>query len=177
MFAPSTPFAAIAERVGKIISHGDLARPAVIADITAVGPTLLPILRAAVRPGWIVPVSLIAGQDAINENSRWHVPKRDIVTGLQLLLQARRLQIADQPEAETLVRELTAFRGKVSLAPADAVEWRDRPGDDLVFAVGLACWWSERHPPHGPNALSAGRSPILDELFEALGPLPEFGEW
>ena len=176
-FAPGTPFATIAEQVGKVVANGGLGKPPVIVDLTAVGTSVLRMLRSAVRPAWIVPVTLIAGQEVIHENSKWQVPKRDLVTGLQLLLQARRLQIAALPDADTLVRELTAFRGKVSLAPADAIDWRDRPGDDLVLAVGLACWWSERHPPRGPDSIGTGRSPLLDELDRIFPHLAEPHPW
>jgi hypothetical protein len=64
-------------------------------------------------------------------------------------MQARRLQIARSlPDAATLVRELQNFQVKITAAANETFgTWRDGQHDDLVLAVALACWWSERVPP------------------------------
>ena len=54
------------------------------------------------------------------------------------------------PESETLVRELTNMRIKVSLSGQDTyAAWREGEHDDLVFAAALACWIStkKKDPP------------------------------
>ena len=80
------------------------------------------------------------------------VPKKELVTALQLALQARRLKVApDLPDAEVLSAELSAFRlRKVSINETDAAEWRVGRNDDLVFAVALACWFADQYPPQPP---------------------------
>ena len=80
-----------------------------------------------------------------NDDRARLVPKRDLVGVLQVLLQARRLRVAGQlPEATVLERELLKFRAKTPAAGAETVDsWRERPHDDLVLAVALACWLGE----------------------------------
>jgi hypothetical protein len=64
---------------------------------------------------------------------------------VQLLLQARRLKVAKLPEREVLMKELAAFKVKVTAAANETFEaWRERDHDDLVFAVCLAAWMGER---------------------------------
>lgn len=170
-FPPGTPYAAIAESVATTIRDGGLGRPPLIADLTAVGPGLLPMLRAAVRPAWVEPVLVTAGQTVGKDDADGmaRVPKRDLVTNLQLLLQDRRLRAAPAlPEAAVLVRELTAFRAKVTLADTDALDWRQRPADDLVLAVALGAWWAVEHPTGGGNLYGADATELtalLDRLF------------
>jgi hypothetical protein len=66
----------------------------------------------------------------------------------------------------------------VTLDPErDAADWRSRPGDDLVLAVGLAVWWAGRHPEYGPGAFASGGGELhalLDRLFP---PLPRPTGW
>jgi hypothetical protein len=44
----------------------------------------------------------------------------------------------------TLADELQHFRLKTLPTTEDALEWRERPHDDLVFAVAVAAWQGER---------------------------------
>jgi hypothetical protein len=51
------------------------------------------------------------------EDRSWHVPKKELVSCLQVLLQGHRLKIAETlPEAKTLVRELETFQVKITAA-------------------------------------------------------------
>ena len=77
------------------------------------------------------------------------VPKRDLVSTLDVLFQSERLRIAEDLEAAPIfVNELLNFRRKVDLKTAhDSYEaWRESIHDDLVLAVAMACWYGE-HPP------------------------------
>ena len=172
-FPPGTGYEAVAAAVGSAVRDGGLGGPTVVADLTAVGPGVLPVLRRAVRPARLVPAVVTAGLVALESDGVWQVPKRDLVTGLQLLLQGRRLQIARTlPESDLLARELAAFRARPSLA-ADPLtaDWRERPHDDLVLAVALACWWAGRSAPLGPGAIAFG-GPSLAEQMARLFPAP-----
>lgn len=86
------------------------------------------------------------------------MPKRDLVTSLQLVLQGRRLKIPpDLAQAPLLTAELSAFRIRhVQLSDATAIEWRAGAHDDLVFAVALAVWFAEKHPPIWPGDIRSG---------------------
>jgi hypothetical protein len=76
----------------------------------------------------------------------WSVPKRDLLTGVQVLLERGELKIAaGLREAGTLVRELTDVRmtpgnrGGVRMGADGFGEH-----DDLVIALALACWRAKR---------------------------------
>jgi hypothetical protein len=74
------------------------------------------------------------------------VPKRDLVTVTQVLLQNGRLRVAaGLPEAETLKRELLNFRVKIDprTAHGSYEHWRESEHDDLVLAVSIAAWFRQ----------------------------------
>jgi hypothetical protein len=77
------------------------------------------------------------------------VPKKDLVGAVQAALGTRRLKIApDLPLADTLRKELEAFRVKVSPDRNETFEsWRERDHDDLVLGLALAVWMGERLGP------------------------------
>ena len=70
------------------------------------------------------------------------MPKRDLIVGLQVLLQNGELQIAAGLEhGAALVKEMAEMRVKVTAEGNEQFgAWREGEHDDLVFAVALACW-------------------------------------
>jgi hypothetical protein len=93
-------------------------------------------------------ITLHGGSSVTRDPQRagFRVPKRDLVTVTQVLLQNGRLKIAATlPEAETLKRELLNFRVKINPQTAhDSYEhWREGDHDDLVLAVSMACWFRQ----------------------------------
>ena len=84
----------------------------------------------------------------IRDGSNYRIPKRDVISSTQVLLQTDRLKIARSlPHAALLARELVNFRFKVSHnGPEDALDWREGPDDDLVLALAIAAWEAERRP-------------------------------
>ena len=72
--------------------------------------------------------------------------RTDLVGAMQILLQERRLKIAPTlPLAPTPAGELHQFQVRaVSLAADAAIEWRERPHDDLVLAIAIAVWLAEQ---------------------------------
>ena len=93
-----------------------------------------------------VSVTITGGQRVSGGNFAWGVPKRDLVTNLQVLLQSHRLRIAaDLPLADALADEMLDFRVRVSDAGHDS--WGGRDHDDLVLALAVACWLGERAMP------------------------------
>jgi hypothetical protein len=81
-----------------------------------------------------------------------------------MVLQSRRLTIPDSiPEAETLQKELLAFRAKVTLDKDDEVfgaDWRTRPHDDMVLAVAIAVWLAEYTGQGTIEVHESGRDPF-----------------
>jgi hypothetical protein len=78
--------------------------------------------------------------------------KRDLVIGLQVLLQGGGLQIAGKlPHGATLAAEMADMQVKVTTAGnAQYGAWREGTHDDLVLAVALACWGARKLHPNGP---------------------------
>ena len=82
--------------------------------------------EAEVKP--LVAVTITGGDTASRDGRDHRVPKRDLVSTLQVELQNDRLKIAERlPLSEVLVREMRAFRAKISIATGhDSYEaWRE----------------------------------------------------
>jgi hypothetical protein len=129
-----------------------------------VGRAVVDMLRGAA--GWVVPVTITSGHAVTRaDDGSYHVPKKELVTALQVVLQARRLHVArGLAEGPVLVRELQNFRVKITLAANETFgAWREGEHDDLVLAVALACWWAERNPVWGPDACTAGGGSLIAE--------------
>ena len=70
----------------------------------------------------ITPVVLTTALETTEQDRTWRVPKRDLVTGLQVALQRRRHKVAPTlADADLLVRELTAVRAAITLDPYEGV--------------------------------------------------------
>jgi len=134
------PVATLCERLGKRY------RLQLVVDGTGVGAAVVDMFESAgLRP---LAVTITGGNEASIDGAarRASVPKRDIVNSSLVLLQSERLRIAESLLCkDELVKELLAFRRKVSLAGRDtyANEWREAAHDDLVLALGLATWFRE----------------------------------
>jgi hypothetical protein len=146
-FTLGTPFTEIGTRLYAMFSDPRLAHSTLAVDQTGVGKPVVNLLRRAHLKASIRPVTITAGNHAhINEDGGWSVPKKELVSTLQVLLQSRRIKVAPSlPESQTLLQELRSFRVKATLSPNDTLEaWREGPHDDLVLAVAIAAWQSER---------------------------------
>ncbi len=116
-----------------------------MADRTGVGRPVVDVLRAAE----LSPVTITGGDVVTQDGRDFRVPKRDLVSAVQVLLQSERLKIARAlPEASMMTGELLAFKVSINLRGHDsygndAGQWRENPHNDLVLAVALACWYGE----------------------------------
>ena len=143
-----TPYTEVAQRVKELTSSALLhGRCKLVVDATGVGAPVVDLLRAS-RPGCpIIPVTITGGDSESQNGSQWRVPKRDLVVGLQVLLEQGRLRIADGlAEGALLLEELRQMRVKMTPSGHERFEaWRGSSHDDLVLAVALACWWGKKH--------------------------------
>ena len=73
------------------------------------------------------------------------VPKRDLASLLRVLLESKRLVIAQGIQhGATLRSEISNFKAE-KITPDDSVlDWRTREHDDLVLATALALWMFEK---------------------------------
>jgi hypothetical protein len=149
-----TPYTDVVDRVVVVTRSGELAeRCHLIVDATGVGRPVMDMLRRAAlgcRRLW--PVSITGGDLETYANGYYRVPKRDLIVGLQLLLQRRGLQIANGMKfGPVLAREMAEMRVKITPSGNEQYGvWREGEHDDLVLAVALACWGARKAWPCAP---------------------------
>jgi len=139
------PYPEMVARVGQVMRSGPLAAGSryLAVDATGVGRAVVDLLRGKDLPCRLWPVTITGGDREVYAEGTYRVPKRDLLVGLQVLVQSGELRIAAEvPEAAALVREMVAIRVEVSEAGRSG--WRSGAHDDLVFAVALACWAAKR---------------------------------
>lgn len=145
-FALGTSYTAIADRMDELVRTPPLLDCTIAVDQTGVGRAVVDLLRARDMPASLKRITITGGQAVTKEpGGICHVPKKDLVGVLQVLLQARRINVArGLRHARTLVRELENFRVKITEAAHETFGvWRDGQHDDLVLAVALAAWVGE----------------------------------
>jgi hypothetical protein len=145
-FPLRTSYPAIVDQLKALLSRPPLAGNVTLAvDATGVGPPVVDMLRRAELPCRLRAITITGGNEVVPHPGGYGVPKRDLVSITQVLLQDGRLKVAPSlPEADTLVRELQTFQYKITLAANDTYgAWREGTHDDLLLAVCLACWIAE----------------------------------
>jgi hypothetical protein len=152
-----TRYPAVVQEVGQLLARPPQAEPpydpALLAgsplavDVTGVGKPVLEMFEDAGLDARLWPVLITGGHhETLAEGGVWHVPKKVLVSTLQVLFQTRRLRIAPELEhAKTLAKELENFRVRVTAAANETFEaWREGLHDDLVLAVAMAAWIAEK---------------------------------
>ena len=143
-----TPYPQQVERVTRLVEQTRSTtglEPRLVVDQTGVGRPVVDMLRAAGHK-WLAAVSIHGGDQSTRDGDDHKLPKRELVSILQVLLQSDRLQVARSlPEADTLTREMLAFKVTLSATGHDSYgnDWRQNPHDDLVLSVALATWLGE----------------------------------
>jgi hypothetical protein len=134
----------VVQRVCEIMQNPAMAgQSRLVVDATGVGAPVIDLLRHAGIGGHTTAITITGGEQAHGSNDRWSVPKKDLLMGLEILLEAGQLVISQNlRDAGLLLQELEAMRpasagtGKVL---ADGPEH-----DDLALALALACWRAKR---------------------------------
>jgi len=90
-------------------------------------------------------------RDRAERGRHCSVPKRDLIVGVQVVLQRGELQIAAGLEhSATLVEEMAGMRVRVTPSGHEQyAAWREGEHDDMVLAVALACWGVRKVHPGG----------------------------
>lgn len=146
--APGAKRPGVVEFTDHLLSQEPFAGATLAIDQTGVGRPVVDRFHATGRLN-ILPITITAGSQVTpappEQGYGWHVPKKVLVSTVQVLLQSRRLTIASQiPEAALLVKELQTFKTKITTAANETFgAWREGDHDDLVLAVALACWAGE----------------------------------
>lgn len=145
-FALKQSYLAVVEEIESVIEfyglHGNYA---LVIDYTGVGHPVFDIFTSkGLNPmGVTITAGLKANQQAFNKVT---VPKKDIVTYLQIVLQNRRIRI---PKALGLLKELKQellnFKFKVGANMKMTFGGSKGYHDDIVMALGVAIWFGEYH--------------------------------
>jgi hypothetical protein len=145
-----TPYPEIVADVNRMVRRAPLkAEHTLVIDQTGVGRPVVDMFRAADLPLNLVAMTITGGNQVTNEGDEWHVPKRDLVSVVAVLLQSERLKISSAlKEAATLTGELGTFQTKITTAAHDVYgTWREGTNDDTVLATAMAAWWGEHEAP------------------------------
>lgn len=152
------PYPEAVRRVVEVVQSRDLTgRCHLVVDGTGVGRPVVDLLRRA-QPGCnLTATTITSGGRETTTNGYTGIPKRDLIVGLQVLLQTGGLKIAaGMRYGAALVSELAEVRVKVSTAGNEQFgAWRVGTHDDLVFAVALACWAAGKKYPNPPSGEQA----------------------
>lgn len=141
-----TSYERVVERIAVVAERCVLiGHPVLVVDATGVGRPVVDMLRA--RSSASVRAVTFTGGDKEKKVSAYatRVPKRDLVTALEVVLQARRLHVVpDCPLQDDLAAELGSFEVNLSARGHDTYDGASGKHDDLVSALMLAAWWGER---------------------------------
>jgi hypothetical protein len=148
-----TSYPAIIEDTARLVNTLS-TRPMIAMDATGVGQPVVRLVRQANLPCALYAITITTSHTVAVGADGPLVPKKDLVSTMQVLLQSRRLKVATTlPEAPLLVSELAALKAKISTRSDDQLaDWRQGAHDDLVLAVALAAWLAENRiePYTGP---------------------------
>jgi hypothetical protein len=145
--ALGTSYPRVVQRVQTLVTDDKLAGQCALAvDGTGVGAPVVDLLREARLGCELAAVTISSGERESFVGGMHSVPKRDLISNVQVLLEQGELKIArDLRDGAALMRELLDVKmtlggnGHVRLGADGSGEH-----DDLVIALALACWMSKR---------------------------------
>lgn len=151
-FPLGTDYPAIIGRVKELVRSPRLQpRPRLVIDATGAGRPVVDLFLNARIPVEIAPLIITAGSEVREDrwnrtsNRAYWVPKIELVSTVQSLLQTRRLRVVPRLAlADVLKSELLGFKIKITSSANEAFgAWREGAHDDLVLAVAMAAWLGE----------------------------------
>ena len=125
-FELGTPYTTLVERVAKLFVDQRFAGQTLVVDGTGVGRAVVDLFRKAKINCRLMPVTITSGAvlaalgyTRIDDFGYWHVPKKELVSSVQVLLGTGRMKIAPSLKyASALIQELKNFSYKISSATA-----------------------------------------------------------
>ena len=136
-----TEYPDVVRRVVHMVQHQQAqGRSTLVVDGTGVGEAVVHLFRREKLGVQLMPMLITSGERESRGDGVWNVPKKNLLMGLQVMVQERTLRVADGLDlGPDLIREMQrlrtcSFRG-----------WRSMGGhDDLVLALALAAWAAQR---------------------------------
>ena len=146
-----SPYTDVAARVAEITRSAELNQRCHLAvDATGVGRPVVDLLRGALLGSRrFLPAVITGGDSESYADGYYRVPKRDLMSRLEVLLQREELQIAAALKwSPALQEEMRRMQVKTTSSGREQYgAWREGEHDDLVFAVALACWAAGKARP------------------------------
>lgn len=142
-FELGTPYTEIVDRVAHVQDYPRENHVPLVMDATGVGAPVVDMFKekgAAPKQ-----ITFTGGQQVQSDMDRHSVPKKDLATTIQALLQTGRLKIAEElPHAETLVREMKTFRVKIADSGHARFEHASESDtDDILMSLACALWFMQ----------------------------------
>jgi hypothetical protein len=140
-----TTYPAIVDKLVAMVTAEPLVgKYQIIADATGCGRPVIDLMQKAKLN--VIPVMITGGHQVNFSEGYYNVPKRELVSNLQVLLGNHRLKFAGQiPDRDMLIAELQAFSLTINEKAHDVYEGRQGVHDDEVLAIALAAWYSETY--------------------------------
>ena len=151
-FPIGTKYPVIVEAVKRLFDVPPLDRgrketkATLVIDRTGVGRPVTDMFAASGVNAIIRPITITGGNAIVPDDMGWHVPKKELVGVMQMLLSSSKMKILKNlPDAAVLVKELENFRVKVKLNTGNETysAWREGVHDDIVLAMAIAAWVGE----------------------------------
>ena len=140
-----TSYVDVVTRIQEIIMKPNLqGRTFLIVDETGVGIPVIQMMRErGLSP---IGISITSGSTVNNRDTGYTVPKRDLVSNLQVLFQSRRLKFSKGLKGvENLIHELNNFTAKTTKKDNTTFEAaKESDHDDLVMSLAMGCWFMNR---------------------------------
>jgi hypothetical protein len=95
-----------------------------------------------------VQIKFTGGDSVASDGQEYRVPKADLATTVQSLLQTRRLAVAEGLDlADQLAQEMKQFRVKISDSGHARFEHAtESETDDILLSMACALWFAEQAP-------------------------------
>ena len=135
-----TEYPEIVRRVVRLLRHPEAQnKSSLVVDATGVGAPVVDLFKRERLGAILTPVIITGGENESLDRGVWRVPKKNLLMGLQVMVQQRMLRVASGLDlSRALIREMQQMRS------TGFASWRSGEHDDLVLAVALAAWAARR---------------------------------
>jgi hypothetical protein len=171
-FKAGEPYPDMFDKLEAWYQRAELHGTTLVVDKTGIGKGIVDLLQRRQIGAYLQTIQIIHGHHAAETGEGYAVPKKDAAAALQSVLSTNRIAIPSSLFSSTLRSlrtELASFRMKNITLGGDPMEpHRDSDQADLIYAVCLPIWYSDRHwgPSWIPSNNPAQQSPTHQLLYE-----------
>jgi hypothetical protein len=150
---------------------GPLGHTIMVVDSTGLGAVVVEMLRSITAVSMRT-VVFTGGESATKVSAfEHHVPKRDLLAAVGIVLEQERLGVPMScPFRTDLLDEMLSIERSISERGHDSYAAAGQGHDDLTMALCLAVWWADRPDQgavwHQAALLRAARSPAAQRAAE-----------